>query len=201
MSNFTTGQKLKVTVSAVSQGKPFSNTHGTYYPHKFTDQTTGKEFSINKVAENSVKVGDEFWVQVDKVDDYGVKVKKIQAPDAVGGSSGGNNSRSSGYDAWEPKKQTSINASTAIEQAVNLAIAGKITLDQIPVHADICLKYIQGKVLAIDPNAYKMPVAASSNNESTNTQPTTQSSNSVAANSLKQEPAYTAVSDDDDLPF
>ena len=200
MSNFTTGQKLKVKVSAVSQYKPFSNTHGTFYPHKFTDQTTGKEFSINKATENSVKVGEEFWVQVDKVDDYGVKVKKVQAPDAVGGSSG-NSSRGGGYVAFEPRQQASINASTAINGAIELIKADKIKFEQLVATADRIFDYIQSKVLAIDPNAYKMPVAASSTNESTNTQSTTQSSNSVAVNSLKQDDGFTAVSNDDELPW
>lgn len=199
MSNFTTGQKLTLTIHNQKFSRQWEYQGKPMFTYEIQDQKHGW-FLINKQTQQDFTIGESFEVEVSRVHTYQgleqITVKKVASANGFGGKG-----KSSGYVAFEPRQQASINASTAIAQAVNLAIAGKITLDLIPKYADTYFDYIQGKVLAIDPNAYKMPVAASSTNESTNTQSSTQSSNSVAANSQKQEPAYTAVSDDDDLPF
>lgn len=198
MSNLAEGAKLTIKVDECSYVDSWQNKQGaTMYTYEVVDQDKGV-FELNKTKQEGFKEGETFEVTLGKSRQYkGRTIWKASKVFENKGSGGGR----SGYVAFEPREQASINASTAIKEAVNLVVAGKIELSQMFASADKIYDYIHSKVLAIDPNAYKMPVAASSTNESTNTQATTQSSNSVAANSPKQEPAYTAVSDDDDLPF
>lgn len=198
MSNFKEGDKVAVVIKSQKYIRQWDCKGKPMYTYKVQNQD-GKWYYMNKREQKDIPIGDTFDAKVSRVSEYDGEVQVYLTK--VDDNGFGGKGKSSGYVAFEPRQQASINASTAIAQAVNLAIAGKITLDLIPKYADTYFDYIQGKVLAIDPNAYKMPVAASSTNESTNTQSSVQSSNSVAANSQKQEPAYTAVSDDDDLPF
>ena len=199
MSNFTTGQKLTLTIHNQKFSRQWEYQGKPMFTYEIQDQTHGW-FLINKQTQQDFTIGETFEVEVSRVHTYQgieqITVKKVASANGFGGKG-----KSSGYVAFEPRQQASINASTAINGAIELIKADKIKFEQLVATADRIFDYIQSKVLAIDPNAYKMPVAALSTNESTNTQSTTQSSNSVAANSLKQEPAYTAVSNEDELPW
>jgi len=194
-TNRSIGEKIKIKLASVTLKGERETQYGVIYNYEIVSQD-GEAFNIGKKEKDKLKVGDEIEVEVTAMNSYGTTVKSVMAANANSSNwKGGGKGTYTNYDA---RSQASMNATSAINAAIELIKAGVIDAKQMITTADKVFGYIQGKVLAVDPNAYKYS-APMVNAEATTEQakPATAQANTAE----KVDDYYTAEANDDDLPF